>query len=82
MNKSKFDDLITRPAAARLRGTTREAIYDLIERGRLETTEVGGHIFVSRRAVLNFKPQLGRRPSAPVKNVKKQTSKRKSKAKR
>ncbi|HMV46970.1 MAG TPA: hypothetical protein PLD20_24820 [Blastocatellia bacterium] len=64
-------DLITQAQAAALRGVSRAAIGDLVKRGKLKKTVIGGVPFVSRRAVLAYKPEVGGRP----------TTKKKSKAK-
>lgn len=49
--------------AARLRGTTRQAIARLVDRGRLETVVVAGRKLVRRSDVLAFDPlPVGRKP--------------------
>ena len=62
MKPTELSDLITQAEAARLRGVTREAIYDLVARGRLETIEIGGKKFVRRTHVLNFELLPAGRP--------------------
>ena len=49
-----LSELISQATAARLRGTSRAAIADLIERGRLRTQEVDGVLYVFRHEVLAF----------------------------
>jgi excisionase family DNA binding protein len=48
------DDWITLAEAARLRNTSRQAISNLVKRGRLETIRIAGHIFVKKSSVLSF----------------------------
>jgi excisionase family DNA binding protein len=66
MKAAELNDLITQAEAARLRGVTREAIYDLVARGRLETVEIGGKRFLHRTDVLDFKPGAAGRPSGTL----------------
>jgi hypothetical protein len=49
-----ISDLITQTEASKLRGTTRAAIHDLVERKRLGSVRIGDKTFVSRREVLAF----------------------------
>jgi len=57
-----LSDWISQAEAARLRGTTRQAVAKLVRSGRLNTIKVGGYTFVSRAEILKFQPQLpGRR---------------------
>ncbi len=63
MKTGDLKDLITQAEAARLRGVSREAIYDLVARGRLNVVEIGGKKFVSRSEVMNFEERpVGRPP--------------------
>lgn len=55
------DEWISKPEAARLRGVSRQAIWDLVHRGRLTSTRFAGRLYVSRAEVMNFK----RRPRGP-----------------
>lgn len=57
-----LNDLISQAQAARIRNVSREAIYQLVTRGKLKVTEIGGQKFLSRREVENYKPELGGRP--------------------
>lgn len=59
---SDIDDLITQADAARIRDVSREAIADLIARGRLQTVEVAGQRFVKRSDVENFTERKAGRP--------------------
>lgn len=58
----QFSDWISQAEAARLRGTTRQAIAKLVKKGRIRTMTVGGYVLVSRTAISEYKPQpAGRR---------------------
>ena len=58
------DDWVSQAEAARIRNVSRQAIAKLINRGRLRSRRIGGHILVNRHDVLNFEPlQAGRRRS-------------------
>jgi len=57
------DDWISQAEAARVRGTSRQAINRLIQRGRLRTLSIGTARFVSREDVMAFVPApVGRKP--------------------
>jgi excisionase family DNA binding protein len=53
---------ISQSEAARLRGVTRQAMHRLIQRGKISTLEVGGHVLVSRAEIENFQPGEAGRP--------------------
>jgi excisionase family DNA binding protein len=55
------DEWISKPEAARLRGVSRQAIWDLVHRGRITSTRFAGRIYVDRAEVMNFT----RRPRGP-----------------
>jgi len=57
------DDFITQAEAARLRGVSRAAISDLIKRGKLKVSRKFGLPLLSRRAVLDYWPEVGGRPA-------------------
>ena len=57
MPKKINGDLVTQAEAARLRGVTPQAIGELVERGRLTVTEIGGVKFLSKSEVLSFEPK-------------------------
>jgi excisionase family DNA binding protein len=59
---SNSNDWISRSEAARLRGVSRQAVWELVRRGRLTTSVIAGKIRVSRAEVLGFK----RRPRGPA----------------
>ena len=63
MKTADLEDLITQAEAARIRGVSREAIYDLVARGKLKVVEIGGQKFVSRSEVERYEPQAGGRPA-------------------
>jgi hypothetical protein len=61
--------------ASRARGVSRQAIWELVRRGRLTTRVYKGRVYVSRAEVMGFKP----RPRGPAGTgyVKRKTTKRK-----
>lgn len=61
--------------ASRARGVSRQAIWELVRRGRLTTRVYKGRVYVSRAEVMGFKP----RPRGPAGTgyVKRKTVKRK-----
>jgi len=69
------DDLISLSEAARIRGVTRQAIDDLVKRGRLPVVEIAGKRFVRKQDVDAYQPELGGRPRQ---NEEKKKSKTKS----
>jgi excisionase family DNA binding protein len=62
MAAHNLEDLITQAEAARLRGVSREAIYGLVARKKLEVIKIGGQKFVRRSDVENYTPEIGGRP--------------------
>ncbi len=52
--EASVSDLISQTEAAELRGVTRSAITDLIERGRLRAVNVAGRRLVYRSEVASF----------------------------
>ena len=64
--------------AARLRGVSRNAIANLVRRGKLKSYEIGGRKLVNASEVLVFQPEsIGRPPKK--KSVNKVTKRRKPK---
>lgn len=59
---ASLKDLITVAEAARLRGVTRSAIWDLIDRGKLRALRRFGLALLDRGEVLNYKPARSGRP--------------------
>lgn len=55
-------DWITQAEAARIRGCSQQAIFNLVARGKLEKLEIGGRTFVRRSQVENYVGELGGRP--------------------
>jgi hypothetical protein len=51
------DVWMSRGDAARARGVSRQAIWDLVNRGRLTTYRFKGRVYVSRAEVLGFAPR-------------------------
>lgn len=51
-----LSDWISQAEAARLHGVSRQAISKFVRTGRLRTLNVGGHVLVSRKDVLAFRP--------------------------
>ncbi len=54
-------DWISKSEAARIRGVSRQAIWELVRRGRLKSFRFGGRMYLSRAEVMNFE----RRPRGP-----------------
>jgi len=79
-NDAKLENYISQAEAARIRGVSKQAIADLIKRGRLSKATVAGRSLVLLSEVMEFapKPKLGR---PPKKTVGKKAAKR-SKAKK
>jgi len=76
--KVKFnpEDLVSQATAARMRGVSKQAITGLIQRGKLTTVVIDDHVFLLKREVENFKPDMpGPRPKQATK---KRTRQRKS----
>lgn len=68
--KVKFnpEDLVSQATAARMRGVSSQAITGLIKRGKLSTVVIDGHVFLLKKEIENFKPDVpGPRPKQPVK---------------
>jgi excisionase family DNA binding protein len=57
---------ISQAEAARIRGVTRQAIHRLIQRGKLSTLELGGHVLVSRAEIETFQPGEAGRPQNSI----------------
>jgi excisionase family DNA binding protein len=70
-----FENYISQVEAARIRGVSKQAIADLVKRGRLTSVKIAGRTLLLRSEVEAFValPKLGRPP-------KKSTPKKKSKA--
>ena len=55
---SDISTWISQSEAARLRGVSREAIYNLVKKNRLKIMNTGGKTLVNRIEVENYRPQL------------------------
>ena len=53
---------VTQAEAARLRGVSRQAINNLIKRGKLETLEIGGILFIKRHELQTYVVEDSGRP--------------------
>jgi len=71
----ELERYISQAEAARIRGVSKQAIADLIKRGRLSSVAVAGRTVVLRTEVEDFvpKPTVGR---PPKKNADEKTVKR------
>ncbi len=74
-NSNEESDLITPAEAARVRGVTKQAITDLMRRGRLRVREIGGRSFLYKSEVQSFTPEITGRPPKPSSTEKTATRK-------
>ncbi len=75
MPKKEKRELITVAEAARIRGSTANAIRDLIRRGRLRSTNYYGRVLVYLDEVVKFE----KRSPGPQKGAKKKSATKKGK---
>lgn len=61
-NMTSVDDLITVEEAAEIRGVTRNAIWGLINRGKIQTERKFGRVLVYRDEIENYEPDKAGRP--------------------
>lgn len=61
-NKIDPENWISQSEAADLRGVTRQAISQLVQKSRFRTLEIGGKVLVHREDVLSYEPDKGGRP--------------------
>jgi len=62
-NKEKiFASWITQAEAARLRGVSRQAIHNLIKKGRIKTLKIASVVFVDKESIQNYASQNVGRP--------------------
>jgi hypothetical protein len=56
--KVKFNpkELVSQATAARMRGVSKQAIANLIRRGKLEAVIIDNHVFLLKKDVEKFKP--------------------------
>ena len=57
-------DWISQAEAAQLRRVSRQAIWKLVQKGRIRSVEIGGHILVYRADVEAFQPKDAGRPKS------------------
>jgi hypothetical protein len=68
-DKVSTDDLMTPSQIAKEMGVSRQWIYDLLKRDKIETVTIAGRIFVKRSEILNREPEnAGRPPKRKMKN--------------
>lgn len=68
-NKIDPSHLISQSEAADLRGVSRQAIHELVQKGRFETVEIGGTSYLIREEVAKYTPKkAGRPPSSNKKD--------------
>ena len=56
------DEWVSQVEAADLRGVSRQAIHQLVQKGRFRTYEVAGRTLVFREDVVSYEPNKGGRP--------------------
>ena|ERR1700723_2741986 len=67
--KSDISTWISQSEAARLRGVSREAIYNLVKKNRINTLKTGEKTLVNRIEVENYRPRLpGPKPKKKKRN--------------
>lgn len=69
--KVKFnpEELVSQATAARMRGTSKQAIANLIRRGKLKAVIIDNHVFLLKKDVENFTPGTsGPKPKTHRKN--------------
>jgi excisionase family DNA binding protein len=57
------NDWVSQAEAARIRGVSRQAIYRLIKKGRLQVLKIGGKILLNRAEIEAFVPEQPGRPT-------------------
>jgi excisionase family DNA binding protein len=66
---SDISSWISQSEAARLRGVSREAIYNLVKKNRLKTLKIGDKTLVNRIEVESYRPRLpGPKPKKKERN--------------
>lgn len=58
-------DWISQAEAATLRGVSRQAIHQLVAKGRFRTCEIAGRVLVLRDDVISYVAEPSGRPSPP-----------------
>jgi hypothetical protein len=69
LKKKIFDpaDWVSQSEAARMRGISRQAISNLVAKGRFTTLTIAGKTLLSRSEVEKFQPNPGGRPAKRAK---------------
>ena len=57
------EEWVSQAEAADIRGVTRQAIHQLVKKGRFRTYEVAGRTLVFREDVVQYEPNQGGRPT-------------------
>jgi predicted DNA-binding protein (UPF0251 family) len=78
-NDARLEDYISQAEAARIRGVSKQAIADLIKRGRLSKATIAGRSLVLQSEVMAFvpKPKMGRPPKKGSKRAAKRSKAKK-----
>ena len=70
-SETTMDDLATPAQMAKELGVSRQWIYNLLKREKIDVVNIAGRIFVNRQEILKRKPErAGRPPKAKVENEK------------
>ena len=83
MNNENLEKYISKAEAARIIGTTRQTMFNLVRRGQFTTKVVAGHVLVLRSEVEKYVPRPKGRPpklevtqKEPSKTIHKEDSKK------
>lgn len=63
-DKINPDEWVSQAEAAQIRGVSRQAIHELVKKGRFRTYEIAGKILVWKEDVVMYEAKLGGRPPA------------------
>lgn len=61
-NELLKDELMTPSQIAKEIGVSRQWIYNLLKREKIETVNIAGRIFVNKQEILKRQPEKGGRP--------------------
>jgi hypothetical protein len=78
IKEDDFSDWISQLEAALIRGCSKQAIFNLVARGKLETLKIGGKTFVRRSQVETYTGTRGGRPRKKEGTKKKRKSRKKA----
>ena len=56
------DEWVSQVEAAEIRGVSRQAIHQLVQKGRFRTVEVAGRVLLLRQDVVEYEPGRGGPP--------------------